>query len=300
MDTSGQARYQHLRELLNQPIRYASEEIIMTFSGVIQFFCNHLVCLGCYVTGPNVPANSFINATAFVVAINDSWFLVTAGHVIDGYESLMSQGYNLECWALDDTFGQDAKSHVAIPFDYDGAAKRVINDTVSGVDYAILHLRPYYRQLLEQNGTVPMTDQIWQSSALPECDYWLLGVPKEDTNVRATSGPHDLIDKGYHMLRLMPLADAEVPEELRKPTPRFFARLSSQNRPRSIEGMSGGPIFAVRVDETEGRYWLVGVQSGWLPNQGIIAACPIGIFAEFAGLHVTGNPDSPFSDAAGL
>ena len=49
-----------------------------------------------------------------------------------------------------------------------------------------------------------------------------------------------------------------------------------QTKLTDIDGMSGGPIFAIKwIDSQNIRYWVVAVQSSWLRSERILAACPI-------------------------
>jgi len=44
-------------------------------------------------------------------------------------------------------------------------------------------------------------------------------------------------------------------------------------------GMSGGPIFGFRHGPPM-TYWVVAIQSSWLPSEGIVFGCPLPIMAE--------------------
>ena len=80
----------------------------------------------------------------------------------------------------------------------------------------------------------------------------------------------------------------DPPESFRYEPDRFFARvpvLASPNQDQGtiedIDGMSGGPVFAVQFTDAETlRYWVVAIQSKWLPDSRIIAACPIQPLAD--------------------
>jgi hypothetical protein len=47
---------------------------------------------------------------------------------------------------------------------------------------------------------------------------------------------------------------------------------------KDIDGMSGGPVFALKKVDGVWKYKVIGVQSGWYPSARIIAACPISSF----------------------
>jgi hypothetical protein len=64
--------------------------------------------------------------------------------------------------------------------------------------------------------------------------------------------------------------------------PQFYAKLLvDETDLKSIDGMSGGPILGFRRREDgNGLYWIVGLQSSWLPTSRIVCACPLAPFAE--------------------
>jgi hypothetical protein len=80
------------------------------------------------------------------------------------------------------------------------------------------------------------------------------------------------------------------PEELRQSHSRFYGRLDiDENAPLweqiggNIEGMSGGPVLGISHGADGLRYWVIGIQSGWLRSQRIIAACNFQAFARYVG-----------------
>ena len=135
-------------------------------------------------------------------------------------------------------------------------------------DYGVIRLSPYYQQLLERNGIVPLNEQVWLKQPTSADFYILLGVPA----ALFDAGPSTM-NVGGAMLYL-----EELPE---KPAgfsggdgPMFYGRLSPAVTLSSIKGMSGGPVFAFKMnDRKELRYWVVALQSRWLPDSCCIAAC---------------------------
>ena len=64
--------------------------------------------------------------------------------------------------------------------------------------------------------------------------------------------------------------------------PLFYGRVIIGDDLISIDGMSGGPIFAFhRNKKGEMKYWLVALQSRWRPKSHIIVACPTKILGHF-------------------
>jgi hypothetical protein len=70
----------------------------------------------------------------------------------------------------------------------------------------------------------------------------------------------------------------DPPNDLQVTTyPRFVGKLSDDLPLDTIKGMSGGPIFG--FDQECSRYWIVAIQSSWLPERKITFGCPIRVFA---------------------
>ena len=66
--------------------------------------------------------------------------------------------------------------------------------------------------------------------------------------------------------------------------PLFYGKVFLGKALSNIEGMSGGPIFGFyQNDKDELRYWLLALQSRWLPKSHNTMACPtklLGLFLE--------------------
>ncbi len=197
---------------------------------------------------------------------------MTAGHILRNIEKAVRYGIG-GSWFLDDTGG--AGSHeIHIPFDYLNAGKFWFD--VNGVDYALIHLRPYYRALLEANGVAALDEKAWRQGIPEAFDHiFLFGIPDETLSIKGK-----ILNKGYVLSHLELLQDC--PPELKKPFPRMCAKVSKTENLNSIIGMSGGPIFGFKGGK-DGRlrYWVIALQSEWLPLSRVTAACPIAVFATW-------------------
>jgi hypothetical protein len=61
----------------------------------------------------------------------------------------------------------------------------------------------------------------------------------------------------------------------------FYGEVIMPQGLTDIDGMSGGPIFSFkRNDLGELKYWLYAVQSSWIKNKSLIAACLMTPFAQ--------------------
>jgi hypothetical protein len=107
-----------------------------------------------------------------------------------------------------------------------------------------------------------------------EHDHWaLVGIPSE-------SVVYDQKTIITGRIAVMPLEYAEGPTGAgRKAENQFYARIKDLGNVKDIDGMSGGPIFALKKVDGEWKYKVIGVQSGWYRNTRTVAACPFSSFA---------------------
>ncbi|MGO9465427.1 MAG: hypothetical protein ACLQVF_14890 [Isosphaeraceae bacterium] len=146
---------------------------------VIKYLGKHLVALACRqsVGNPTVAHTFFI--VGFVVSVADEWFMVTAGHCLADLEKAFRAG-GVQAIKLIDYMGTGAIDFTPHFFDY-GKEPRCWFDEDNGVDFGFVHLRPYYRRLLEANRVVAMDEIQWKrqppASDLEVC--WMLGIPSQ-------------------------------------------------------------------------------------------------------------------------
>lgn len=183
--------------------------------------------------------------------------------------------------------GPKAQFNQPIPFDYDNARQIAIHDEENGFDYGVIYLRDYYRKLLENNGVEPITEEAWLKNAPKVADCYvlfMLGVPSElvKTSIVGDTSVTNKEVTGWDYTLLKIDSIDNPPETIQKPDPRLYGEIASitNGAPESIKGMSGSPIFGlIQDDDSQFRYWVVAIQSGWLREKRIIAACPITTFA---------------------
>ncbi len=223
------------------------------------------------------------NVSGFVISVTDQWLWVTAGHIIDEVDKLLRGGRTLTyCRFLD--WGQSRKYHDTIPVEFESLRKGRIGGD-DDCDCAVFPLSPSYRQMLESNGVVALDEAAW---AAPPClekvdCCLLLGIPHELTVRQEDRAP------GLHRVEVCPTCTLHYVHPVSEPppvfspkaAPRIYGRIELRG-PRhleSIEGMSGGPLLAVkRGSDGAIRYWVVGVQSSWHRPTCTIAAWPIADF----------------------
>lgn len=213
--------------------------------------------------------------SGFIADIQGEWVYVTAGHILRRLKTAMDAGAKFGTWRLgDDTAGGQFQG-IAIPFHFDPDEWMVIEDEDLGIDYAAVVLRTLYRAALDAGGARPLPYEAWGSN-LSEHNFWaLMGVPSESVKYDGQS----IIAAKTVTLVLEPTDSPAGPSE--KDEYRFYGKLvgDSLKAVGSVDGMSGGPIFALRAIEGVWHYSVIGVQSGWFPGDRILIACPFDAFA---------------------
>jgi hypothetical protein len=179
----------------------------------------------------------------------------------------LNAGVEFDIWRLDDQTAGNQFRGVAIPYAFDIDMWCIIENEKIGLDYAAVALNTIYRQQLEVGRSIPIGKVAW-GDQFTEHDHWvLIGIPSE------TVGYEQETITGRTVM--IPVERAEAPEDAgRKAENKFYARLKNAGDIKDIEGMSGGPVFAIRKVEGEWKYKVIGVQSSWYRSTRIIAACP--------------------------
>lgn len=205
--------------------------------------------------------------TTFILSVSDRWFLITAGHCIRDINDLLAKNELIACRLIDSN-GLEAIHNDTIPYTYSSEKFVSLSDDY-GFDYGLTELSPYYINLLQENGTVPLNEEVWKKQPKNATHYRMLGVPSEFVNVMDSD-----IEFLISFLIVRPLT--EIPDGFTPvDAPLFYGKVILDGKVNSIKGMSGGPIFAFQQDDNgEVRYYIVAIQSRWLPESHNIAACP--------------------------
>lgn len=236
----------------------------------------HFVSLSCVQQPPGKDENVIV-FSGFLAGFEEEWLFITAGHILRDVEKAVADGSTFDVWRLGDDTARGKYQGIAIPFDFNPAEWLAIYNENIGVDYASVVLRPIYRQALEAGGAQPLPRQAWGSHESKH-DYWaLLGVPSETVSYDAKT----IIAAKTKTLVLAPAESPTGPSD--KDEYRFYAKLvgDSVTAVDNVDGMSGGPIFAIQAINNIWHYSAIGVQSGWFPSSRILIACP---FISFASL----------------
>jgi hypothetical protein len=257
----------------------------------------HLIILGCGDHSQNPPR--LVQYTAFVISIEKTWYLVTAGHVLRNILNALDAGKDLKNWHIDDCTGRHRVGQHPWLFNFERNRLISIYDDEEGWDYGIFQLDYLTTIALEKSGISPLDESTWEAVNIESADFlYLIGLPYE---LNQYTDPTAHVDRKIVGMKVKRLLDrpAGLNETLR---PRIYGRIdesmrSSCGRLTDIDGMSGGPLFAVQ-DFGEGRlrYGVVGIQSASDTGNRVIAACPIRPFlvgVRKLARELNGNPELP-------
>lgn len=260
---------------------------LMTNLGKITLYhvVKHFVVLSCMVRKSHDSPDDPCVFSGFVVEIEGIWLYITAGHVLRRIREATDAGYAFSTWRFREGRLDPALRHSGIPYDFRLEEWLVIENDDTGLDYAAVGIYGLTRANLEVGGVVPVKEHTW-GEYTAEHDYWaLVGAPAERVS-------HDGRSTLSLSLTLIPLEESAPPEpDTAKSDNRFYARIpaNAECTVENIDGMSGGPIFALKRLENEIRYKAIGIQSGWFRPDRILFACPFSTFAnelarEFASI----------------
>jgi hypothetical protein len=252
----------------------------------LEFFCRHLVAL-CVTyrqvkSGIPVGNPSFFACPGVVICIRGFFSFLTAGHALKDLNAHIESGEILvESVVLADTFGPGAIYEKPIPFDLLNEPRFFIDDEKEGLDFGLIALRPYYVTLLAKHGIVALFEENWINQHSVQFDaYTMLGLPEEFVTYEQSNLGGDSAMVGMVAPTMIGVKAIDRLPEGTKPTtyPRFIGQLNKNLPLSSIVGMSGGPIFGFRYGPPM-TYWVVAIQSSWLPNKGIVFGCPLPVLA---------------------
>lgn len=241
---------------------------------VAQTVGKHFVTLSCVQYPPADSLAKVLLFSGFVVDVSGEWFYVTAGHILRDIRTALASGSSFGIWRLDDQTAGNRFSGKAVPYDFDVETWLVLEDARMGLDYAAVHLGDFYRRPLEEGGVTPIAKSAW-SDHVTEHDHWvLMGIPSETVEYDG---------KSFIAARvvLSPLIPADEPVLAgTKANNQFYAEPidGSEQYFKDVDGMSGGPVFALKKVGERWAYGVIGVQSAWYPTSRTLAVCPFTSF----------------------
>jgi hypothetical protein len=253
------------------------------------YFCRHLVslCVWCHTIdsdGKRTGPNQLHAYPGFIFSVRGIWNFVTAGHALQELDDFVTaKKIVVDNCVLIDSFGDEHISNRNIPFTFAQSPKFYIFNEAAGLDFGLIALSPLYQELLKANHIVPISKSNVKQQ--PQIDFTgkhlMLGLPREVIKTEFIATNKGTYAKGYVAPVLISVtAITEPPENSLNTTfPRFIAKIDDPCPIDSVEGMSGGPIFG--FSENYEQYWIVAIQSSWLPQQRIVFGCPVLVFATF-------------------
>jgi hypothetical protein len=215
-------------------------------------------------------------ASCFVVDLDGVWILVTAGHVIEDLASAIAGGRKVSSVDLQDKFA-GSRWPTGVPLGVDTFALWTWFNK-DAIDYAFLPLKDYYVQQLAKGGVQPITREAWDDGYAYE-KLAVLGIPSESLD--RVGRAHLTISPTF-----VPLEIVDVPAGVALSHPsQECARLIDESNAAGVvlndmAGMSGAPVYGFRMVDGRLKYWLVGIQSGWLKTRRLALVYPVRPFLE--------------------
>lgn len=245
-------------------------------SQVARFVGRHFLTLSCVQHPPNNGAERVLVFSGFVVEITGEWFYVTAGHILRDIRHAQESGYSFDVWRLGDQTAGNKFNNTAVPYDFQLNDWLVLEDSANGLDYAAVHIAPFYRRQLEAGGVIAISASAW-GNHLMDHDHWMVvGIPSETVS-------YDGVTNIAARLVIVPLSPVSAPASAaEKARNQFYAQIAdgSEQFVKDMDGMSGGPVFMLKKSDGSWKYGVIGVQSGWYPIARVVTACPFGSFAH--------------------
>ena len=255
-----------------------------------QDFCKHILILRVIY---NVKGNEHVVFfTGSPLVYKGKYLWLTAGHVIKTIQEMVcSESYKIRGVSWFDNY--ENQEAAAIPT---GNLETLFNffvDNKDEGDIGIVNLDQLTIRNLKANKNLDWLDEnMWRNIDKAEPDgYYLVGTPYEMTKTRIERLGRTFKGKSDIYIICVPVERIQVdiqkePREFWDYPGFIFGRIipiHKQNGEQlhSIEGMSGGLIFSVEIENIKEsgasgiRYRLFGIQSAWLPHSQIIRATPI-------------------------
>lgn len=234
----------------------------------------HFVTLSCVQHPPAESPENILVFSGFVVDVSGEWFYITAGHILRDVRTALESGSSFDVWRFDDQTAGHRFNGMAVPYEFDAEMWLVLCNAMTGLDYAAVHIGDFYRRQLEAGGVTAIARNAW-SDHVTEHDHWVLvGIPSETV---AYDG-ETVITARVVMSPLTPSDEPVLAGE--KVQNQFYAKPidGSECFFKDANGMSGGPVFALKKLGEKWGYGVIGVQSAWYPTSKTLAVCPFSSF----------------------
>lgn len=236
---------------------------------------SHFVTLSCVQCSPSGERIKSLVFSGFVIEVSGEWFYVTAGHILTSIRKVVEHGGSFDTWRLGDQTAGGAFGDKVIPYDFQLDNWLVLHDDEKGFDYATVLITPFFRRGLEAGGVKAIDEGVW-SDHIAEADHWIIaGTPSESVRF-----------DGVNTIRARFIVDVLKPADApagvgSKAAGRFYAEFRDAPTPRlsDPDGLSGGPVFALKFVDNEWRYAIIGVQCAVDDASKKLSICPFISFA---------------------
>lgn len=230
----------------------------------------HFVTLSCVQHPFSGEHEETLVFSGFMIDVKGEWFYVTAGHILSRIHTALEAGSSFDVWRFGDQTAGDRFKGTAVPYDFNSDTWLVLHDDNLGLDYAVVHIGDFYRRQLEAGGVEAIRKEAW-SDHVTDYDHWaLVGIPSETVDY---DGQTIITAR----VVISPLVPAEEPALAgNKVNNQFYAKPldGSEALFKDADGLSGGPVFALKWVSDQWRYSVIGVQSGWYRATKTLAICP--------------------------
>lgn len=282
-----ESRDELLRKMQNLPADWW--QTANSADALIRWFQRNII--GLLIAGLSEGQFQYSVYTGFLLRHRDHLLWLTAGHVVDEIESILSsKGFKPSriCW-LDDYDNQNANAVLVHRKNMEMRSWKNENLDFGIIVPSLLDVG----NLLSNNKVEVIEESIWKglNQAEPE-GYYAIGYPRPWT--RHT--PNRVSDKQIlHSieadLAILPIEQIPAPQDLAdseswSDDTAFYGKiLPYKDFPEfdveEVKGMSGGPILSVERDPSGRiRYRLVGIIQSWFRSKAIIRAEPIDRIAQ--------------------
>lgn len=210
---------------------------------------------------------------------------ITAGHIIEEIKTIRNSS---KIEVLRSRWLDRCQIYKAEDIPLDLSNIPMFSTEQQGIDFGMcLFTELYVQQLLSNDKIQIMNEVIWQDidSANPE-GYYLLGYPKEWSKFEEKEIDDNKI---FNFLQAncacLPVKKIEYKgydpyNSFWNDPDAFYGEMlpfiDSSEQPKSIKGISGGPLFSIERDPKRGYvYRLYGIQRSWHKNKRLIRVEPI-------------------------
>ncbi len=214
--------------------------------------------------------------SGFLVKVLGVPLFITAGHCLESLDKLLEDP-NINNLSVEfvDQLGKEPKYRHAIPYTAHPDYRAHVGNETS-LDMGIIPLPVSLQLQLERSNRDYIFEQGWTNS-LKELkddgyeDFILLGIPS-DSIAPSVEGRLNFEYRAFKIEMLEEKPDGFISNTS---ADRYYAKIIGVDDLPNVNGMSGGPVFAVKkLNNEQWAFHLVGIQSGQGSQSKVISICP--------------------------